>query len=74
MATISFEVDAGTAQEFSDAPPDVQRKLQLLLGIRLRELTRSPARPLSEVMDDIGRQAEARGLTPEILGELIRDE
>jgi hypothetical protein len=73
-AIISLEVDADTAQAFSAASAEDRRKSQLLLRLRLRELTARPARPLKEVMDEIGRHAEAGGLTPEILEALLRDE
>jgi hypothetical protein len=73
-ATIDLEVDAETARAFSAASDEDRRRLRLLLGLRLRELTARPARPLKEVMDEIGRNAEARGLTPEILESLLRDE
>lgn len=73
-ATISLEVDAAAARAFATASPEDRRKLQLLLSLRLRELTARPARPLKEVMDEIGRNAEARGLTPEILESLLHDE
>ena len=73
-ATISLEVDADTARAFSTASDEERRKLQLLLRLRLRELTDRPARSLKEIMDEIGRHAEARGLTPEILESLLRDE
>ncbi|MCI0460954.1 MAG: hypothetical protein L0Z62_28745 [Gemmataceae bacterium] len=73
-ATISLEVDADTARAFTAASAEDRRKLQLLLRLRLRELTSHPARPLKEVMDEIGQDAEARGLTPEILESLLRDE
>jgi hypothetical protein len=73
-ATIALEVDADTARAFAAASAEDQRKLQLLLSLRLRELTTRPARPFKEVMDEIGRNAEARGLTPEILESLLRDE
>jgi hypothetical protein len=73
-ATISLEVDANTAQAFAAASAEDKRKLQLLLSLRLRELTARPARPLKEVMDEIGRYAEAQGLTPEMLESLLRDE
>jgi hypothetical protein len=72
--TISLEVDADSARAFLAAPAEGRRKLQLLLSLRLRELTARPARPLNEVMDDVGREAEARGLTPETLDSLLRDE
>jgi hypothetical protein len=73
-ATISLEVDADTARVFSEASAEDRRKLQLLLRLRLRELTARSARPLKEIMDEIGRHAEAQDLTPEILESLLRDE
>lgn len=72
--TISITVDADAAQAFSEASPEERRKLELLLGLRLRELTAGRARPLQEIMDEIGTQAEARGLTPEVLESMLRDE
>jgi hypothetical protein len=45
--------------------------MQLLLNLRLRELVNSPSRPLKEIMDEIGTEAQARGLTPEILESII---
>ncbi len=73
-ATISIEVDADTARAFSQASAEDRRKLQLLLNLRLRELTATPARPLQAVMDEIGARAQARGLTPEVLKSLLKDE
>lgn len=68
---ISIEVDAAAAKAFREAPAEEQRKLQLLLSLRLRELTSAPSRPLKEIMDEIGARAEAWGLTPEILESLL---
>jgi hypothetical protein len=73
-STIALEVDPDTARAFAAASAEDRRRLQLLLRIRLRELTARPARPLKEVMDEIGRHAEANGLTPEILDSLLPDE
>ena len=73
-ANITIEVDEAAARAFAGASPDERKKLQLLLSLRLVELTSSPGRTLQEVMDDMGREAEARGLTPEILETLLRDE
>jgi hypothetical protein len=73
-ATISLEIDAETVRAFAAASAEHRRKLQLLLSLRLRELTARSMRPLKEVMDEIGRYAEAQGLTPESLESLIRDE
>jgi hypothetical protein len=69
--TISIPVDPETARAFAAASDEERRKLQLLLRLRLRELTTRPSRSLKEIMDEIGRDAEARGLTPEILESLL---
>jgi hypothetical protein len=74
MATISIEVDERAARAFSEASAEERRKLQLLLDLRLRELTSGPVRPLKEIMDEIGARAAARGLTPEILESLLHGE
>jgi hypothetical protein len=71
--TISLEVDSDTARAFSEASAEERRKLNLLLLLRLRELTSRPIRPLNEVMDEIGREAEAKGLTPELLRTLMQE-
>ena len=57
-ATISIEVDADTARVFTAASTEERRKLQFLLGHRLRELTVGPARPLKDIMREIGMRAE----------------
>jgi hypothetical protein len=73
-ATISIEVDTDSARIFSEASFEERRKLQLLLRLRLRELTTAPVRSLEHIMDEIGERAEARGLTPEILESLLHDD
>lgn len=55
------------AWKFAEAPPEQQRKMQLLLNLRLRDLTPVPRKPLKTVMDEIGPAPRPRGLTPEIL-------
>ncbi len=72
--TISFPVDAATARGYAQATPEEQAKIQLLLRLRLRELTPLPDVSLSKLMDEIGKEAEAKGLTPEILASLLQDE
>ena len=72
--SICIEVDEDSARAFSKATAEEQRKLQLLLALRLRELTAGPARPLTEIMDEVSTQAEARGLTPEGLESLLDGE
>ncbi len=76
MATpsITIPVDHETAKAFSQASTEEQRKLQLLLSLRLRELVSRPGKPLRALMDEIGIQAQARGLTPEVLDSILHDQ
>ncbi|QUV84160.1 hypothetical protein [Chloracidobacterium aggregatum] len=51
----------------------MQRKLQLLLTLWLRDLIVSP-RPLQVVIDEISQKAQERGLTSEVLESLLNGE
>ncbi len=72
--SISISVDADAARSFKEASPDQRRKLELLLRLRLRELTVERARPLREIMEETGRNAEAKGLTPEMLESMLGED
>ena len=76
MATvpITIEVDAEAASVYNAASPEEQKKMQLLLSLRLRNLTLKPRRPLREIMDEMAAEAAANGLTPEILESILKDE
>lgn len=67
-------VDTDLARAFQATSPDDQGKLRLLLRLRLKELACQPVRSLQQIMDDMGREAAARGLTPEILQTLLHDQ
>lgn len=73
-SAIFIPVDAETACAYHTASPDYQKKIQVLLQLRLRELAELPTRSLVEIMNDIGAKAEARGLTPETLEALLHDD
>ncbi len=73
-ATISIQVDEKAAKAFATASTEEQRKIELLLNLRLQDLTIGTRRSLQTVMDEIGTQAEAAGLTPEILESLLQEE
>jgi hypothetical protein len=55
------------------ASDEDRRKLDLLLSLRLQDVTQS-AESLKDVMREISRRAQQRGLTPEILDSILRDE
>ncbi len=72
-STITLPIDEDTANLYAKAPAEVQKKVQLLLSLWLRELVLSP-RSLRSIMDEISEKAQQRGLTPEILESLLNAE
>ena len=76
MATvpITIEVDEESAKAYSEGSELEQRRIQLLLNLYLKKLTNAPVRPLEEVIEDISAKAAARGLTPEILESILRND
>ncbi len=70
--TITIRVSPEAARIYNTATAEQQRKLELLLSLKLTEVARAP-RPLEEVMSEIGRKARARGLTPETLESLLNE-
>ncbi|MEX0670776.1 MAG: hypothetical protein WD060_10015 [Pirellulales bacterium] len=69
--TISIPVDDTVADAFRASSVERQRQLQILLGLRLRELTIRPQRSLDEILDQVGRVAESKGLTPDMLDSML---
>ena len=72
QTTISIHVSPEAAQAFFAASTEERRKIELLLSLRLLEVTR-PQKPLSQVMREISRTAQARGLTSEMLDDLLEE-
>jgi hypothetical protein len=72
--TITIQVGAKAANAFAEASPEEQRKIQILLSLRLQDLTASQGKSLQAIMNEIGAHAEARGLTPSNLETLLHDE
>ena len=61
-STISLKLDATTAGIFREAPVEDRNKLCVLWSVLLREYKDAPT-PLIKLMDQIGANAKARGLT-----------
>ncbi len=70
---ITVSVDADVASAYRAVSDDDRRKLDLLVNLRLREATHSE-RTLRDIMRDISRNAQRRGLTPEILRSILNEE
>ena len=70
--SITIPLDPQTARAYDSAAPEEKRKMQALLGLWLRELANGENRSLQQVLDEAGRKAKERGLTPEILDSLLK--
>jgi len=71
-ATITIPLDPQTARAYEIASPEEKRKMQALLSLWLRELAASDLPSVEKVLDEVGRKARERGLTPEILESLLK--
>ncbi len=72
MKPITIQVTAEAAQVYEAASAEKQRKLDALLSLKLSEVSREP-RPLEDVMNELSRKAQERGLTPEILDDILNE-
>ena len=71
--TIAIRVNGEVAKIFEAASEEQRRKLEALLSLKLSDVIRHK-RPLEEVMNEMSRNAQARGLTPEILDSILFEE
>ena len=72
--TITLRVDVDAAQVFNAAPAEDREKLQVLLSGWLKEYARADTASLKATMDEISESAQSRGLTPEILEAILKEE
>jgi len=72
MQTISIQVSSEAAQAYRKASAEDRKKMELLLSLRLLEVSRIH-KPLKQVISEISASAQERGLTPEILEDLLKD-
>lgn len=70
---ITVSVDSDVANMYRSASDSERRKLDLLVNLRLRDVTES-GKSLRETMREISRNAQRRGLTPEILQSILDEE
>jgi hypothetical protein len=74
-ASLTIQVSEEAAIAFAQVSPEDRSKIQLLLDLRLRDLTSAslPQKSLPAVMDEIGKNAADRGLTPAALESMLND-
>ena len=71
--SITIRVSPEAALAYESAPSEQQRKLDVLLSLKLTEVGRSK-RPLEAIMSEISRKAQERGLTETILESILNEE
>ena len=70
---ITVSVDSDVANRYRSASNKERRKLDLLINLRLRDVTES-GKSLRDTMLEISRNVQQRGLTPEILQSILDEE
>ena len=70
--SIMIKVDTETAEAFERLSTEEREKIEFFLSIQAKNALKSEVSLLA-VMDDISKEAEAKGLTPEILESLLED-
>jgi len=71
MQTISVQVTPEAAKAYRKASVTERKKMELLLSMRLLEAA-SSRKSLETVMRAISRSAQERGMTSEVLDELLK--
>jgi hypothetical protein len=68
---ITIRVGAEAAKAYAAASAEEREKIDLLLSLRLSQVT-GPSVPLEQVMQEISGATQERGLTEEKLNEKLR--
>ncbi|NJL49925.1 MAG: hypothetical protein HC929_24180 [Leptolyngbyaceae cyanobacterium SM2_5_2] len=71
METIAIKVDEDIAKAYRAANPAEQLKIQQLLNRWLKQTLQH--RPLDTIIQDMQTQAQASGLTQDILNDILSD-
>jgi hypothetical protein len=69
---IAIRVNPDAAIAYRSASEEERHKLDALLSLRITDATRSKE-SLTQIMREISQQAQARGVTPEILRAILDD-
>jgi hypothetical protein len=69
---ITIHVDSAAAQAYRAASDQERKKLDILLSLRLQDALH-PSGSLTELVRELSRKAQERGLTPEILESILHE-
>jgi|GEM_PF-5596496 len=71
---ISVSIGPELAEFLRGLSSEDQARMREILGSLVGEMSKIDAPALGKIMDTISDNAQAQGLTPEILGELLADD
>lgn len=74
IATLRVPLDDRTAQALQTTAPEKKALLHQMIGYLVQQFVESTPESLFALMDDMSREAESNGLTPEALDAILRDE
>jgi len=74
VASINIQLDDKSAQLYETTSEEKREQLRKLISFMVREFAESTPHSLLSLMDEMSREAEAKGLTPEILGTILSDD
>ncbi|HCQ23438.1 MAG: hypothetical protein AN481_02545 [Aphanizomenon flos-aquae LD13] len=72
MENITIQVEPEIAKAYREAEPEKQQKIQIFINIMLQKAVSQ--KPLLDIMEEASQQAIAKGMTPEILESILKDE
>jgi hypothetical protein len=70
METIAIQVDAELAKAYQEAAPQKQQKIQTIINDLLKLIIQDKS--LDDIIQEMQEQAQDRGLTQEILDEILQ--
>jgi hypothetical protein len=74
LKVLEIPLEAELVDIYNNASKSDQLKIQMLLRLWIKEI-RNPNPPsLREIMEKMGAEAQARGMTPEILEDILADD
>lgn len=73
LEEITLHVTPEAARMFRELTREEQLRLETMVSLQLLGKLQ-PRRPLDDVIDDMSRTAQERGLTPELLKEILSDD
>jgi len=74
MEMANIPVNPEVARLYNSIPPEEQLKVQALISIWIKNVEARERDILGDLMDAMSDEAQQRGLTPEILEDILSDD